>query len=131
MKQLGADHVLNYRSNPNWGELARQLTADQRGVDYIIDIGGTDTLEQSLKCIKMDGIINLVGFLGASDKPQPGLLEALSHVCTVRGIYVGSRAMLKDMVRAFEANDIHPVVDEKAFTLEQGKEAFEYLVSHE
>ncbi|KAE8409807.1 hypothetical protein BDV37DRAFT_267473 [Aspergillus pseudonomiae] len=129
LKQLGADHVLNYRSNPNWGELARQLTADQQGVDYIIDIGGTDTLEQSLKCIKMDGIINLVGFLGASDKPQPGLLEALSHVCTVRGIYVGSRAMLKDMVRAFEANDIHPVVDEKAFTLEQGKEAFEYLAA--
>ncbi|GAB1199568.1 hypothetical protein APSETT444_008919 [Aspergillus pseudonomiae] len=129
LKQLGADHVLDYRSNPNWGELARQLTTDQRGVDCIIDIGGTDTLEQSLKCIRMEGIINSVGFLGASDKPQPGLLETLSHICTVRGICVGSRAMLKDMVRAFEANDIHPVIDEKVFTLEQGKEAFEYLAA--
>ncbi|KAF7590949.1 hypothetical protein BBP40_002201 [Aspergillus hancockii] len=77
LKQLGADHVINYRSNPNWGELARQSTPDQMGVDYIMDIGGTDTLEQS-----------------ASDKAQPGLLEALSHICTVRGIYVGSRTVL-------------------------------------
>lgn len=129
LKELGADHVINYRTTPNWGEVARELTPDQAGVDCIMDIGGTDTLEQSLKCIKMEGIINLIGFLGASDKPQPGLTEALSHICTARGIYVGSRAMLKDMVQAFEANDIHPVLDPKVFNLEQGREAFEYLVS--
>ncbi|KAB8067997.1 hypothetical protein BDV29DRAFT_199704 [Aspergillus leporis] len=127
LKKLGADHVINYRTTPNWGELARQLTPDQAGVDCIMDIGGTDTLEQSFKCIKMEGIINLIGFLGASDKPQPGLMEALNHICTARGIYVGSRAMLKDMVQAFEANDIHPVLDPEVFNLEQGREAFEYL----
>lgn len=120
--------MINYRTVSNWGEVARDLTPDQTGVDHIMDIGGTDTLEQSLKCIKMDGIINLIGFLGASEKPQPGLLEALSRICTIRGIYVGSRAMLKDMVRAFESNNIHPVVDSRVFRFEQGKEAFEYLV---
>ncbi|OKL55562.1 hypothetical protein UA08_09139 [Talaromyces atroroseus] len=129
LKELGADHVINYRNVPDWGELARQLTPGQSGVDYILDIGGTDTLEQSLKCIKMDGIINLIGFLGSSDKPQPGLMLALVNICTVRGIYVGSRAMLKDMVRAFEANEIHPVLDQKIFDLEQGKQAFEYLAA--
>ncbi|OJJ35944.1 hypothetical protein ASPWEDRAFT_134472 [Aspergillus wentii DTO 134E9] len=127
LKQLGADHVINYRSQPNWGDVARELTPNQAGVDYILDIGGTDTLEQSLGCIKMEGIINLIGFLGGSDKPQPGLLEVLSHVCIVRGLYVGSRAMLQDMVQAFEANDIHPVLDKQVFGLEQAKEAFEYL----
>ncbi|PLB44219.1 zinc-binding oxidoreductase [Aspergillus steynii IBT 23096] len=129
LQELGADHVVNYRTTPNWGEVARQLTPDQAGVDYIMDIGGTDTLEQSLKCIKMDGIITLIGFLGASDQAQPGLLEALSHICTVRGVYVGSRAMLKDMVQAFEVNNIRPVLDSNVFKLEQGKEAFEYLAA--
>ncbi|CAG8358981.1 unnamed protein product [Penicillium salamii] len=128
LKKLGADHVINYRTVPNWGEVARNPTPDMAGVDHIMDIGGTDTLEQSLKCIKMDGIINLIGFLGASEKPQPGLLEALSHICTIRGIYVGSRAMLKEMLKAFEGNDIHPVIDPSEFKFEQGKEAFEYLV---
>lgn len=76
----------------------------------------------------MEGIINLIGFLGASEKPQPGLLDALNHICTIRGIYVGSRSMLQDMVRAFESNNIHPVIDPQVFQFEQGKEAFEYLV---
>ncbi|KAF5864385.1 hypothetical protein ETB97_007947 [Aspergillus alliaceus] len=129
LKELGADHVINYRTTPNWGEVARELTPNQMGVDCIMDIGGTDTLEQSFKCIKMEGTINLIGFLGASDRPQPGLLDALSHICTARGIYVGSRAMLKDMVQAFETNDIHPVLDPKVFNLEQGREAFEYLAA--
>ncbi|KAE8147693.1 zinc-type alcohol dehydrogenase-like protein [Aspergillus avenaceus] len=129
LRDLGADHVINYRDVPNWGEVARQLTPDQAGVDYILDIGGTDTLDQSLKCIKMEGIINLIGFLGASDQPQPRFADALSHICTVRGLFVGSRAMLKDMVQAFEANDIRPAIDPKIFSLEQGKDALEYLAA--
>jgi hypothetical protein len=36
---------------------------------------------------------------------------------------------MRDMIRAIEANDIHPVVDEKVFTLEQAREAYEYMVS--
>ncbi|EIT79522.1 hypothetical protein BDV35DRAFT_339966 [Aspergillus flavus] len=129
LKKLGADHVINYRAVPNWGEVARSLTPDHAGVDHILDIGGTETLEQSLHCIKMEGIINLIGFLGASEKPQPGLLDALNHICTIRGIYVGSRSMLQDMVRAFESNNIHPVIDPQVFQFEQGKEAFEYLAA--
>ncbi|KAK9234523.1 zinc-type alcohol dehydrogenase [Lipomyces kononenkoae] len=129
LKRLGADHVINYRTTPNWGEVARQLTPDQLGVDYIVEVGGPGTVEQSLKCIKMEGIICIIGFLGSSDKPRPSILDALSNICTVRGVYVGSRAMLKDMVRAIEANDIHPVVDEKIFSLDRTREAYEYLAA--
>jgi NADPH:quinone reductase-like Zn-dependent oxidoreductase len=31
------------------------------------------------------------------------------------------------MNRAIEANDIHPIVDEKVFTLEQLKDAYQYM----
>ncbi|GFF23819.1 zinc-type alcohol dehydrogenase-like protein C1773.06c [Aspergillus udagawae] len=129
LKQMGADHVINYKTTPNWGEAARQLTPNQAGVDYIIEVGGQGTLEQSLKCIKMDGIISVIGFLGSSDKPQPGLLEALSNICTVRGVYVGSRAMFQQMVQAIEATDLHPVVDSHVFSLEQTKQAYEHMAA--
>ncbi|KAL4744551.1 hypothetical protein BDW72DRAFT_83821 [Aspergillus terricola var. indicus] len=129
LRELGADYVINYRDEPNWGEVARRLTPGQAGVDYILDIGGTTTLGESLKCIRMEGIINLIGFLGTSDQPQPGLLDALSRLCTVRGLFVGSRAMLKDMVQAYEANDVRPVLDPHVFTLEQGKEALEHMAA--
>ncbi|KAL4890988.1 hypothetical protein BDV59DRAFT_76238 [Aspergillus ambiguus] len=128
LKKLGADHVINYKTNPNWGEIARTLTPNNQGVDYIIEVGGTGTLAQSLKCIKFEGFVNIIGFLGgAGPKDQPTLLETLSNICTVRGIYVGSKALMNDMIRAIEVNNIHPVVDPKVFTLDQTKEAYEYM----
>lgn len=130
MKKLGADHIINYRDDPNWGETARKLTPEGAGVDHILEVGGAGTLEQSFKCIKFEGVISVIGFLGGiSPKGQPSVLDTLSHICTVRGVYVGSKALMRDMVRCIEANDIHPVVDEKIFTLDQTRDAYEYMVS--
>lgn len=131
LKKLGADHVINYKSTANWGEVARQLTPDGAGVDHIIEVGGAGTLEQSLKAIKFEGVISVIGFLsGVDPTKQPCILDTLSNICTVRGVYVGSKALMQDMVRSIEANDIHPVVDDKLFTLGQAREAYEYMVSH-
>ncbi|CAG7934750.1 unnamed protein product [Penicillium nalgiovense] len=130
LKELGADHVINYKTEPNWGDAARKLTPDGAGVDHIIEVGGSGTLRQSFKCVKFEGIISVIGFLGGVDpKTQPTVLESLTHICTVRGVYVGSKALMKDMVRAIEANDIHPVVDEKVFSLDQTREAYEYMLA--
>lgn len=131
LKELGADHILNYKEDPNWGETARKLTFSNEGVDHIVEVGGTGTLAQSFKAIKYEGVISVIGFLGGVDpKGQPSVLDSLTHICTVRGVYVGSKALMNDMVRAIEANDIHPVVDEKVFTLKQAREAYEYMVSN-
>ncbi|RMJ27567.1 alcohol dehydrogenase [Aspergillus sp. HF37] len=130
LKKLGADHIINYKTDPSWGETARKLTPDNVGVDHIIEVGGTGTLQQSLKCIKFEGVISVIGFLGGVDpKGQPGVLDALIHICTIRGVYVGSKALMNDMIRAIEVNDIHPVLDEKVFTLEQTREAYEYMLA--
>lgn len=99
-------------------------------MDHVIEVGGSGTLQQSFKCIKFEGIISVIGFLGGVDpKTQPTVLETLSHICTVRGVYVGSKALMRDMIRAIEANDIHPVVDKKVFSLDQTREAYDYMVS--
>ncbi|KAL4950686.1 hypothetical protein BDW69DRAFT_171527 [Aspergillus filifer] len=128
LKELGADHVLNYKTQPNWGEIARGLTRDNAGVDHIIEVGGSGTLEQSFKCIKFEGVISIIGFLGGVDpRTIPNVLQTLNNICTVRGVYVGSKALMKDMVAAIEANDIHPVVDKQVFTLEKTREAYEYM----
>lgn len=126
MKQLGADHVINYVEDPNWGETARKLTTDGVGVDHIIEVGGAGTMTQSLKAVRFEGVISLIGFLGGAE-PKDSILEPLSRVCTLRGVYVGSRAQMLDMIAAIEANDIRPVVDGQVFTLETAKQAYEYM----
>ncbi|KAI1080881.1 NAD(P)-binding protein [Whalleya microplaca] len=126
LKKLGADHVINYREDPNWGETAKKLTSNGAGVDHIIEVGGAGTTAQSLKAIKFEGIISVIGFLGGA-KVESSILETLSSICTARGVYVGSKALMEDMVAAIEANDIHPVVDQKVFTLDKTREAYEYM----
>lgn len=129
LKKLGADHVINYREDANWGQTARDLTRDKAGVDYIIEVGGPNTMGQSLKAIKFEGIISVIGFIGGMKaEKQPTTLEALSSICVIRGVYVGSRELMQDMVAAIEANDIHPHLDQKVFKLEETLDAYKYMV---
>ncbi|KAI1493804.1 putative zinc-containing alcohol dehydrogenase [Biscogniauxia mediterranea] len=126
LKKLGADHVINYKEDAEWGTTARGLTPGGAGVDHVIEVGGQGTLEQSIKAVKYEGVISIIGFLGGV-KPAVGALDSLTHICTIRGLYVGSREQMQDMVAAIEANNIRPVLDKKTFTLDQVKEAYEYM----
>lgn len=128
LKQLGADHVINYKEDTNWGKTARELTLGGVGVDHIIEVGGANSLQQSLEAIKFEGVVSIIGFLGGEDVTQ-SMFQCLHKVCIVRGAVVGSRAMMEDMVAAIEANDIRPVVDPEVFSFDQVKDAYQYLVS--
>jgi len=127
LKKLGADHVINYKETPDWGEKAKALTPKGKGVDHILEVGGPVTMGQSLKAIKIDGVIALIGFVAGQAKDQPTFLDCLTNVCTVRGILVGSRVQFEDMNLAIEADKLKPVVDEKVFKLEELKEAYKYM----
>ena len=127
LRKLGADHVINYKATPEWGDEAHKLTGGV-GVDHIIEVAGPKSMAQSLKAVKISGLITIIGFVGGMTKDQPGFLDCLSNLCTARGILVGSRAQMEDMCRAVEANSqkLRPVVDKKTFKLEDLKKAYEY-----
>jgi NADPH:quinone reductase-like Zn-dependent oxidoreductase len=127
LKKLGADHVINYKETPNWGEEAAKLTPGGAGVQHVVEVGGPNTMAQSLKAVGIDGVISIIGFIGGFSKEQPTFLDCLSNICTVRGILVGSRLQMEDMCAAIEANDIKPVVDGKVFGLSELKEAYQYM----
>ena len=86
-------------------------------------------MAQSLEAIKIDGVISIIGFLSGMSKDQPTFLDCLNKLCTVRGLLVGNRIQFEDMNRAIDTNGIKPVVDEKVFTLDELKEAYQYMVS--
>ena len=128
LKNLGATHVLNYKTDPNWGATAKKLSPRGEGVDFVIEVGGPQTMAQSFTSIKMGGTITIIGFLGgAVADEKSSALQALSNVCTVRGILVGSRAQFEDMNRAIETNNIKPVVDKKRFKMEELVDAYQYM----
>lgn len=125
-EKLGADVVINYKTHANWGEQAKKFSPGHEGVDHVIEVGGPNTMEQSMKAVKMEGVINVIGFVGgASAEKQPSTLDSLTYLCTVRGIMVGSRLQFQAMNRAIDASNIHPVVD-KTFEFEKAQDAYQY-----
>lgn len=130
LKKLGADHVLNYKKDPNWGKTAKALTPDKAGVQHIIEVGGPNSMRQAFTAIKQEGVISVIGFMGGtSSEDEPSFLETLNTSSIVRGIMVGSRLQLEEMNRSIEANLIKPVVDERVFPLEELKECYQHMVS--
>lgn len=129
LRKLGADTVINYKDNPDWGEIAKKASPHGLGVDHVLEVGGPKTMAQSLKAAKPEGVISIIGFLGGMSKEQPSFLECLNNIVTVRGLLVGSRLQFQNMNEAIDANGIKPVVDEKVFSLEELKDAYQYMVS--
>ncbi|KPM39013.1 hypothetical protein AK830_g7566 [Neonectria ditissima] len=127
LKALGAKHVVNYRSNPDgWGKEARALTPNGRGFDLIADIGGNETLSQSLGAVRVDGILAVVGGVGEDAAPVP-LFAALMHTCIVRGVLGGSQNQFKELVRFIDEKKIKPAVDDVVFELADAKDAYRRL----
>ncbi|KAA8896318.1 putative zinc-containing alcohol dehydrogenase [Sphaerosporella brunnea] len=128
LTEMGADVVINYKKHANWGEIAKQKSPGGLGVDVVVEIAGESTLPQSYAAVKIEGTIASIGFVGGPGKSISSL-EPLSHVCTLRGIYVGSRAQMEDMNASIEVNKIHPVIDRHVFDFEHVKEAYEYQLA--
>ncbi len=85
-------------------------------------------MTQSLRAIKMEGVISVIGLLTGT-QPKDNIMETLLRVCTIRGVYVGSREQLEEMIKFMEEHQIRPVMDKTVFTLDTVKEAYEYMVS--
>ncbi|PLB54154.1 GroES-like protein [Aspergillus steynii IBT 23096] len=134
-KTLGATHGINYRSTPDWAVEARRIT-NGRGVDHIVEVGGTLTLQASFDAIALNGQIHCIGHITNPDPlgegrnlrgPDAAFL-ALDRLCIVRGVVMGSREQLLDMLACFEANGIRPVID-RVFGFEETRDAYDYLWS--
>ncbi|KAL8944340.1 MAG: hypothetical protein Q9216_000525 [Gyalolechia sp. 2 TL-2023] len=127
LRKLGADTVLNYKTDASWGESAKKASPHGLGVDHILEVGGPTSMAQSLQAIRPEGVISIIGFLGGSSKDQPSFLQALQNLCIVRGILVGSRLQFEQMNEAIDSCGIKPVVDEKVFALDELKDAYQYM----
>ena len=110
LKDLGADHVINYKTDTNWGRSAAEWAG--QGVDAVIEVGGPGTLNQSITACRIGGHVSLIGVLtGWSGEVMTAL--QMSKSVAVKGITVGSREDQVNMIAAIEANGIKPVIDSR------------------
>ena len=99
---LGADHVIDYKAEPAWGESARAWTGG-RGVDIVIEVGGPGTFDQSVAALRYGGTMSILGVLTGT-RGEVNTYGIFHKSLRVAGIYVGSVAMFEGLVRALEAS---------------------------
>ena len=126
LKALGADHLINYRETPEWGAAAAAITGG-RGVDAVVEIGGSGTMPQSIVACTIGGHISLIGVLAGIAGDVPTAMAMSKNVC-IQGLTVGSRQDQEDMIAAIEANPFEPVID-STFPLEGISAAFAHQMS--
>jgi NADPH:quinone reductase-like Zn-dependent oxidoreductase len=120
-KAMGADHVTNYRTDPEWSQAVRAATSGV-GADLIIEVGGGGTIEQTMKAIKIGGHVAIVGVVGGLGGPF-NTAALIGNSAKLQGLSVGSRDMFEAMCRLIELHGIQPVVD-KVFPWTEAKAAF-------
>src|SRR5215207_8342863 len=108
-RALGADHLVNYTTQPEWERVVRELT-DGDGADLVVDLGGTETLARSVKATRSDGHIAIVGVLSGFGMAQFPVSDAMVRQIRLFGVSVGSVAMLADLARAVTATGLRPHV---------------------
>ena len=125
-RALGADHVINYRRQPEWQNTVLELTGG-KGADHAVEVGGPDTLNRTLQAVRVGGSISLMGVL-TGFTANLATVSILHKNIKIQGTYVGSVAMFEAMNRAIALHRMKPVVD-RVFAFDDAVAALKYLQS--
>jgi NADPH:quinone reductase-like Zn-dependent oxidoreductase len=123
-KALGADYLINYKTTPDWGAKARELTGG-KGVDVVVEVGGENTLNQSFDATRIGGHVVVIGVLSGYSSPIliPTVFSKNLHI---HGISIGSREQFDDMAANIANWKLRPAVD-KVFPFADVPEALRLM----
>ena len=127
-KELGADDLINYKEREDWDAVVLDLT-EKRGVDHVIEVGGSGTVQKSLNAVRMGGHIAVIGALSGGKgeiSPVPILMKSIK----MQGIFVGSHQMFEDMNRLICQHHLKPVID-RIYEFNQIKDALRCMENGE
>ena len=133
-RAAGADEVV--RSDAGWKDQAKDLSSG--GVDIVVDPVGGDRFTDSLRALREDGRLVVVGFTGGSI-PEVKVNRLLLNNTSVVGAGWGAYVMSKpDLVRShgdaidrlIDAGSVRPLIGQR-FPLERAADALKLLDSRQ
>ena len=107
---LGADHLINYVTTPEWGAQAFELSG--HGVDAVLEIGGSATLENSLNAIRHGGHINIIGYMAGIDMGIT-VFPLIIKNANLHGIGTGNRDSYECLMNFVADHRIRPPIHQR------------------
>ncbi len=123
-RRLGADEIINYRSSPKWAKEVLRLT-EGKGVDLVLETGGTETFPQSVEAAGLDSTVFIIGFLSGTEV-SISVVPLMERRIRLQGNNTGPVADLADAAAAMSAHGIKPVLD-RTFSMEQAQAAYTHV----
>ncbi|TVZ57654.1 NADPH:quinone reductase-like Zn-dependent oxidoreductase [Flavobacteriaceae bacterium MAR_2010_105] len=124
-KALGAHHTINYKTHKDWIQEVMNFTSGQ-GVNQVVDVVGGSHISESLKCIKSEGIISMVGVIDGATFGSINTGTIMYKAAKIQGIETGSTEMYQRMLIAMNLHKVKPVIN-KVFPFDKVPEALSYL----
>lgn len=124
--ELGADHVIHYRRGPFREEAKRIFSSmGKRGCEIVLDHVGSDTFNESLKCLTRGGKLVTCGATSGS-KVEIDLKAVFFKNISILGTTMGSKADLIRIVQLVSQGKLNTVLD-SVFPMDRLPDAFERL----
>ena len=128
LKALGADHLVNYKTHPEWGKEVLKLTNNE-GVDHVVEVGGAGTFSESVRCTKLAGHIALIGVLSGPSVSEIILPRIFLKQIRLSGIAMANQDSQIAMVDYLEKNEIKPEISD-SFELADLAAAFQHQIDN-
>jgi NADPH:quinone reductase-like Zn-dependent oxidoreductase len=124
-KELGADHLINHKTQKIRDEV-RRIT-NKRGVDVVFEHVGTATWDDSLASLAPGGRLVTCGATTGYDA-KVDLRFLFSRQLSLLGSYMGTKSELQTVMKLVAAGKLKPIVD-RIFPLAEAAAAHTYLES--
>jgi NADPH:quinone reductase-like Zn-dependent oxidoreductase len=124
-KQLGADHLINHKTQKIRDEV-RRIT-NKRGVDVVFEHVGTATWDDSLASLSAGGRLVTCGATTGHDA-KIDLRFLFTRQLSLLGSYMGAKSELQTVMKLVAAGKLKPILD-RVFPLGEAAAAHAHLES--
>jgi alcohol dehydrogenase len=132
LKELGADHTINYRETDFvkeiwalYGKPARRAGNAKLGVDVAVNYTGGDTWVKTLRCLRVGGRLLTCGATAGFD-PQEDLRFIWTFELKILGANSWARTDIEKLLSLVQSRELKVVVD-RVYPLEQTNEALQLI----
>jgi NADPH:quinone reductase-like Zn-dependent oxidoreductase len=124
-KEIGADYVINYKENPDYGKYVFSEITKRHGIDIVVDSVGSATFQKSLRLLRQGGRLVTPG---ATTGPiaEIDIRQIFWKQLKVVGSTMSNQREFQEVMKLIFKKKIAPIID-KTFQLEKIIEAEEYL----
>ncbi len=124
VKSLGADYVINYKSNPEWAKEVKKITGG-KGADIVFESVGEATWKQSLRSLKKGGKLVTAGATTGFNG-QTNIGAIFWFQLEILGSTMANMQEFREAMSLIFTGKIKPIID-RIYPLEKLAEAEDYL----